>query len=249
MAWGMFFVFPCPYKVWDDSKYSKMLLWFPLIGLIIGGLWVAAHFIFHYLAVTFDSTKYIYPAVMIVTPWVLSGFIHLDGFMDCSDAVLSRRDLSERLRILKDSTVGAFAVIMLSTLIILSYSVFSGISLGGHAWTLVFIPAVSRACSSIALLNFHPLPTSSYYLLSNNEGSKRAKIVSVLELMILLIMIVILAKHSGSILVSLFSFLEVLFYFLVLLVLKKNLGGVSGDVSGCAITVSEFVALVSLLFA
>ena len=31
--------------------------------------------------------------------------------MDCNDAIMSRRPLEERQRILKDSTVGAFAVV------------------------------------------------------------------------------------------------------------------------------------------
>lgn len=35
--------------------------------------------------------------------------------MDCCDAILSRRDLRERQRILKDSTCGAFRVIALVT--------------------------------------------------------------------------------------------------------------------------------------
>lgn len=48
---------------------------------------------------------------MAALPWLVTGFMHLDGYMDVCDAVLSRRELATRQRILKDSHCGAFAVI------------------------------------------------------------------------------------------------------------------------------------------
>ena len=53
-------------------------------------------------------------AVMTVYPFLISGCIHLDGFMDVNDAVMSRRPLEDRQRILKDSHVGSCAVICVS---------------------------------------------------------------------------------------------------------------------------------------
>ena len=104
MAWGMFCAIPCPRKVWDSEKYPRMLLSLPLIGLLIGALWALAGL----LAVKLGLLG---AALMAVLPALLSGFIHLDGYMDCADAILSRRDRETRLRILKDSHVGSFAVI------------------------------------------------------------------------------------------------------------------------------------------
>ena len=36
MAWGMFFMIPCPVKKWDSGKYPQMLVCMPFIGLLIG---------------------------------------------------------------------------------------------------------------------------------------------------------------------------------------------------------------------
>ena len=47
--------------------------------------------------------------------------MHMDGFMDVNDAIMSRRPLEDRLRILKDSTVGAFAVITVMFLVLAMY--------------------------------------------------------------------------------------------------------------------------------
>lgn len=52
---------------------------------------------------------------------IITGMLHLDGFMDVCDAILSRRSKEEKLRILKDSATGAFAVIPLVILFFLQF--------------------------------------------------------------------------------------------------------------------------------
>ena len=44
-------------------------------------------------------------------PLLVTGGFHVDGFMDTTDALSSYREKEERLRILKDPHIGAFAVI------------------------------------------------------------------------------------------------------------------------------------------
>ena len=61
-------------------------------------------------------------AVTLITPFILTGMLHLDGYMDVCDALLSRRDKQEKLRILKDPHTGAFAVISVIMLFILNFS-------------------------------------------------------------------------------------------------------------------------------
>ena len=51
---------------------------------------------------------------------LVTGGIHLDGFMDTTDARSSYGDREKKLAILKDSHVGAFAVIGCSFYLILS---------------------------------------------------------------------------------------------------------------------------------
>lgn len=50
-------------------------------------------------------------AVGAVLPLAISGGFHADGFMDTMDALHSYRDRERKLEILKDSHIGAFAVI------------------------------------------------------------------------------------------------------------------------------------------
>ena len=105
MAWGMFLAIPCPKKLWSETARRKMLVCLPLVGLLVGGIWAGAWLLLR------GAPGPVRAAVCAAVPWLVTGFMHLDGYMDVCDAVLSRRDLPTRRRILKDSHCGAFAVI------------------------------------------------------------------------------------------------------------------------------------------
>lgn len=82
--------------------------------------------------------------LIAAAPWLTTGFLHLDGFMDVCDAVLSRRDLPRRQEILKDSHCGAFAVISMVLLALSQWS-FAMAREELPLLPLLVIPAASRA--------------------------------------------------------------------------------------------------------
>ena len=106
MCLGMFSSIPCPYRPWDEDARSIMTACLPLVGAVIGVIWWLASALAGIIA-----PAPLAAAVIAAMPFLLTGFMHLDGFMDTSDAVLSWRPLEDRLRILKDSHTGAFAVV------------------------------------------------------------------------------------------------------------------------------------------
>ena len=79
--------------------------------------------------------------------------------MDCCDAILSRRDLEGRQRILKDSHVGSFAVICLAALFLVQFALFASADLTGRRAGLVLICTVSRLCSALAIFLLPPMDT------------------------------------------------------------------------------------------
>ena len=92
MAWGMFCIVPCPSRKWDETARSWMIVWFPLVGLLVGGVW---------LLLTLLPASMLTAALLCAAPFVVTGFLHLDGYMDCCDAILSRRELAVRQKILE----------------------------------------------------------------------------------------------------------------------------------------------------
>ena len=241
MAWGMFFVLPCPVRKWDENKFREMLLCLPLIGVLIGLLWTGIVFLTGEF-IPIGRYGLLTPAIVFLTPWVLSGFTHIDGFMDCSDAVLSRRNIEERRRILKDSHVGAFAVIMLVILAVLSFAVCTGVSFYGREWLLLLIPVVSRSGSSFCVLVLRPFG-GTYKDIHENGVPAFYPLCCAAVCAAVLVCGFAFFGISAFCLVS-----EIIIYALTVLILRRNLGGMSGDIAGCALTVSEFAALLTLLF-
>ena len=118
MAWGTYLAIPCPYKVWDDALRPWQIVCLPPVGLVVGGIWALCAGIFAKLG----FTGFLAAAILAAVPFLVTGFFHLDGFLDCCDAILSRRDLAARQKILKDSRVGAFAVVSAVLLFLLSFA-------------------------------------------------------------------------------------------------------------------------------
>lgn len=229
MAWGMFLAVPCPYPKWDEEARDRMLVCLPLIGLIIGGVWVGAAYLSELLIIP----RMIDGAVMASVPWLMTGFIHLDGFMDVSDAVLSRRDLETRQKILKDPHVGAFAVISIGLLFLFSWSVFCSWNLKvERLLPLALIPVVSRASAGMAVIALKPMQTSQY----NSAHNKKYIIPLAVMLAAAVIVPIIPFGFYG-----LAPLAAAVGYWLAVWYGTRKLGGMSGDVSGFALTLSELV--------
>ena len=125
------------------------------MGLLAGGVWAGAWLLMR------GAPGPVRAAVCAAAPWLVTGFMHLDGNMDVCDAVLSRRDLPQRQEILKDSHSGAFAVI---SKVLLALSQWS-FAMGREELpllSLLVIPAACRACAALAGLTLRPMTTSQF---------------------------------------------------------------------------------------
>ena len=159
MAWGNFCSLPCPSKRWDQNYQALMLGFLPLVGLIIGIIWAAAYFALVYFGFPFFVVSFL----ISLLPFALCGFMHMDGFMDCCDAIMSRRPLADRQRILKDSNTGAFAVVSM-IFFVLGYFCFlsTAVTTGVDFVNMVMIVVMSRAVSGLHVLIARPMAQSQY---------------------------------------------------------------------------------------
>ena len=233
MCQSMFCAIPCPMKIWDENARDKQLLFFPFIGAEIGLLWFALAKLCLFLNLPFFLTAFI----LAVYPFVISGYIHLDGFMDVTDAVKSYRSLEKRREILKDSRVGAFAVIGCIILFIGQFAVFASMELPNAA-ALIFIPIVSRCCSSLALNTFKKISESQYVGIAKNKG--QIIYISLLFVVTSIVAYLVCGVYALSVAAVVAG------YALALSKAYKSLEGVNGDVAGYALTISEFCGVLVL---
>lgn len=85
----------------------------------------------------------------------LTGAIHLDGFLDCADALIASASVERRLEILKDPRHGTFALAALAALTALSLGALVSLRPVEYPWVLAFAGAASRAG---AVLNAYAFP-------------------------------------------------------------------------------------------
>lgn len=231
MCQSMFMSIPIPCRVWNEDARRDMLLFLPLIGLEIGLLWAGIGWVCRH----FELSSRIEGLILCAFPLLITGGIHMDGFMDVTDAVFSWRSPEKRREILKDPHTGSFAVIG-CVLVLLSNYVF--LSEGGYdIRALIFIPVISRTLSALSVLNFPPMPGSQYA-----PAFKRSAWRSVLLVFVFAAAAVLSFTISGR-----YGFLcaaQVLGYGAALGVGIGRLGGMNGDISGFALTISETAALV-----
>ena len=240
MAWGMFLAIPCPLKIWDEKARPWQLVHLPPVGLIVGAIWALAA----YLLGRLDHLPALRAAILTAMPFLLTGFIHLDGFMDCCDAILSRRDLPARQKILKDSHVGSFAVVCTIFLILTMFAAFRDFDAAAGWQGLILIPVFSRFASSFCVFACRPMQTSQYA--SGFEATQNKRQLTALGILNALFLAagLLLSDHpwfavsaaGAELSALLFSYLA-----------RRDLGGMSGDISGFSLTLGELAGLLLLL--
>lgn len=240
MCFGMFTSIPCSYRPWDEEARPLMTSCLPFVGFIIGGIWAFSAWALAELKVPLS----IMAAILMLLPYFVTGFIHLDGFMDCCDAILSRRDLMEKRRILKDSHVGSFAVICLGSLFIICFSLFLSIGFNDtfKIRTLIFIPAATRACAALAVSCLRPI-SHSQYSGEYRKGISRSHIAFQMVALAAILAASAVVCRMGAIAVLVSS----VGYGMGLLYAYRQLQGMSGDISGFSLVIGEAIGIAALV--
>jgi len=233
MAQSMFCVLPFPCHAWKEEARNKMLLFLPIIGLEIGVVWVVLDRLLGILKLPSPVCG----LMMCALPYLMTGFIHLDGFLDVTDAICSWRDLEQRRKILKDSHVGSFAVIWCVFLLLAGFALFSSASDCTQVNCLLLVPVISRCCSALAVLRLKPMGTSQYA--SGHEDTKGWHVI-------LLTLITIICVAAGFVFWGKYGLVLIgglLGYGAALYRSYRSLEGMNGDIAGYCLTISELCAV------
>ena len=95
---------------------------YPLVGLILGGVLLAADY-----GLSFFMPPLVRAALVLALWVILTGALHLDGFLDACDGLFGGYSPETRLEIMRDERVGAFALAGGALLLLLKFSTLSAI--------------------------------------------------------------------------------------------------------------------------
>ena len=248
---------PMPRFTWEEDDMAHSLMFFPLVGAVIGALiWVIN-------VPSFMSEIPMAVKVMltILAPILVTGGFHLDGFMDTEDALRSYADKDRKLEILKDSHSGAFAVLG-CVIYFLCYYVLSlelcDYFLGEDSsrrfvnffvrfmnfLPFCFVFVLSRLLSAFAVAVFPVAKNSGLVHTFSTMSARRFTAVWCASWFILICAAMILLFGKSDLFVILPCILVFVFYYLMA---KKNFGGITGDTAGWFVQVCEIVSLASFV--
>lgn len=129
------------------AEFGRAVGYFPLIGLFIGVFLIGLDRLF---ALFLPSGV---AAALLLTGWILcTGALHLDGFLDSCDGLFGGRTPEDRLRILHDERVGAFAVIGGVLLLLVKFQALA--ALHNRNAALCLAPVLGRSGMAVAVVAF-----------------------------------------------------------------------------------------------
>ncbi len=117
---------------------DKMVPFFPIVGLLLGGL-VA---VFDFVAVQVWSPPVV--AVLdVVLLIVMTGAFHLDGLGDAADGLLGQRSRETALAIMKDSRIGTMGLVAIVSVLGIKWGGIAGLD-SHRSLLLILVPAYAR---------------------------------------------------------------------------------------------------------
>ncbi len=221
----------------DEYNFKKSLVFFPLVGLIIGGL--------GYLLVSFCTLLFpsaIIALILVIFLSGISGFLHLDGLADSGDGLLCSLPAERSLEIMKDSRVGAMGVIVLIFLLLGKFVALGEIPISLLPVAAILIPVGGRTAILFSMALF-PYARKEGGL-GNLFDSSRTSFMVVAGMFFFILLTVLFTDLKTAFLGSIVVVATAIFFGLYC---KSRIGGITGDTLGAVCELSEFA--LALLFA
>lgn len=215
------------------EQVGRSLLWYPLVGLLLGALLLAAQALL-------SQQPAVLQAALLLTLWVaLSGGLHLDGLADTADAwVGGYGDRERTLAIMKDPRSGPIAVVMLVLLLLLKFAALLVLLQAGQTLALLLAPWLGRSALPLLL-------RSTAYVRPGGLGAQLVEHLPRRELpRVLGLHLALLALTGLSGLWALLA--ATLVFVLWRRALLARLQGTTGDTAGALVELTEVAVLLVL---
>jgi len=222
-----------------EEQMARAVAWFPLAGLVIGGLLVAADLAGGALGLLPWQRN----IAVLILGIVVTGALHIDGVSDTVDGVAcSRASREDMLRIMKDSRIGAMGAIALVLDLLIRFLTLSCLEGPVRLPALLLAPAVGRFCVVLAAsITPYARASGTGKTIFDTAGTREvsAGFITVLAAGVLLCGVErALLMLGGAVMAALL----LRSYFV------RRLGGMTGDTLGTVNEAAELLAMNLLLY-
>lgn len=188
--------------------------------------------------------------ILIVVNIFVTGGIHFDGYLDSSDAFKSYRSYEEKKRIIKDSNIGAFALIDF-TLILGLYFIAYYYLLDTKLFILLLVAPIISRSFTLLLICYNKQEENDLLEGLMSEMIKKYHLIFFLAYLVCAFLIIGLVFEGSMIkLSSLLMIISLCYTLFFNKTFKKHFLAMSGDLCGYFIVVMEMLIplLIVLLY-
>ncbi|RHP07839.1 adenosylcobinamide-GDP ribazoletransferase [Dorea sp. AF36-15AT] len=239
IALSMYSRIPVPRVDWEKENMRYAMCFFPMIGVVIGVVMYLAGWLL-------DKTSVgglFRGVVFTLIPIIITGGIHMDGFMDTMDALGSWGDREKKLEILKDSHAGAFAILGMGCYLMWSVAVWS--ELPAEVLRVCGVSFVlSRALSGFSVVTF-PAARNSGLLKMFQDGAQK-KVVRITMCLYVAAAVIMMAVMNARAMTGAVTGVMIAFLYYIV-VSRKQFGGVTGDLAGFFLETAELAMFTGIL--
>ena len=239
IAFSMYSRIPVPRVDWEKENMRYAMCFFPMIGVVIGAVMYLAGWLL-------DKTSVgglFRGVVFTLIPIIITGGIHMDGFMDTMDALGSWGDREKKLEILKDSHAGAFAILGMGCYLMWSVAVWS--ELPAEVLRVCGVSFVlSRALSGFSVVTF-PAARNSGLLKMFQDGAQK-KVVRITMCLYVAAAVIMMAVMNARAMTGAVTGVRIAFLYYIV-VSRKQFGGVTGDLAGFFLETAELAMFTGIL--
>jgi adenosylcobinamide-GDP ribazoletransferase len=131
------------------EQLGRATAYFPVVGLIIGAILACLNWLFSHIL-----PPAVVNALLLVALVIITGALHLDGFVDTCDGIAGHKAVEDRWRVMRDSRAGAFGIVGVVLLLLVKYVSLNSIPTIFMTATLLFMPVVSRWAMVYAVFTY-----------------------------------------------------------------------------------------------
>jgi adenosylcobinamide-GDP ribazoletransferase len=228
----------------DKPHLKSAVQAFPLLGLLQGGIYAGLF----YLLLEYTPFSNLAAAFLLwLMSILLTGGIHLDGWMDASDGYFSYKDQQKRLQVMNDPRTGAFGVIsvivLLSNRFLFIYEITVNVQVETYLM-IAGIPLLSKSVMGLLLLTVRSAKKEGLGALFQSAAALKdlwTYIVYIIGFLALMLFFD-----------SAFNYISILLVaaFVILLIFRRKaikwFGGITGDILGAAVEGTELFLWMTL---
>lgn len=233
-----------------DPHMERGIVYFPVVGAIIGLILFVGFRVFNWIFSGIDNI-YLLATLILILELIITGGLHMDGFGDTFDGFFSYRSKDSILEIMRDPRLGTNGLLAIMALVVLKIVAMATLIDYNMAVYLIFMPIVGRLAGVFLTYKTRPARENGMGNMFIGKCSISALVLASLFTALSAIAIEYLIGFNTYIFIYLYLIGSMVLIFVLSRLLidlsYRRIDGITGDLLGCVIEISEVVFLIYIL--